>query len=79
MKFKVELEKIKTRELIAMEKSPMSVGVDLMSRFMVNELGEPIPEDEAYKILIDTNAVEINEYVEQFYETILPKAKGGRS
>jgi hypothetical protein len=78
MKFKVELEQIKTRELIALETS-LSAGVNLMSRFMVDATGEPIEEEKAKEILLDLNAVELNEAVTAFTETILPKAKGGRS
>jgi len=78
MKFKVELEQIKTRELIALETS-LSAGVNLMSRFMVDATGEPIEEEKAKEILLDLNAVELNEAVTAFTETILPKVKGGRS
>jgi len=78
MKFKVELEQIKTRELIALETS-LSAGVNLMSRFMVDAAGEPITEEKAKEMLLDLNAVELNEAVTTFTETILPKAKGGRS
>lgn len=78
MKFKVELDQIKTRELIALETS-LSAGVKLMSRFMVDTNGDPIPEEQASEILLDLNAVELNQAVSSFTETILPKAKGGRS
>jgi hypothetical protein len=78
MKFKVELEQIKTRELIALETS-LSAGVKLMSRFMVDASGEPIPEDKASELLMELNAVELNEAVSTFTESILPKVKGGRS
>lgn len=78
MKFKVDLEQIKTRELVALESS-LSAGVKLMSRFMVDASGEPIPEDKATEMLMELNAVELNAAVSDFTEAVLPNVKSGRS
>jgi len=78
MKFKVELEQIKTSELVALETS-LASAVKLMSRFMVDTAGEPITEKEAYAAIMDLNAVELNRAVADFTEAILPNVKSGRS
>lgn len=78
MKFKVDIEKIKTRELVEAEDSLKS-ALKLMSRFMVDETGEPVPEDEAYEKLLDLNIVEQQNVAESFAGSILPSLKGRRS
>lgn len=78
MKFKVDIEKIKTRELVEAEDS-LKNALKLMSRFMVDETGEPVPEDEAYEKLLDLNIVEQQNVAESFAGSILPSLKGRRS
>lgn len=78
MKFKVDIEKIKTREIVEAEES-LKKALQLMSRFMVNEEGNPVPEDEAYEILLDLNIVEQQNTADSFAGSILPSLKGRRS
>jgi hypothetical protein len=78
MKFKVDIEQIKTRELVEAEES-LKKALKLMSRFMVDEVGNAIPEDEAYDKLLDLNIVEQQNSSEAFANSILPSLKGRRS
>lgn len=75
MKFKVDIEQIKTREIVEAEGS-LKLALKLMSRFMVNESGDPIPEDEAYEQLLDLNIVEQRNTSEAFANSLLPSLKG---
>jgi hypothetical protein len=74
MKFKVDIEQIKTRELVEAEES-LKAALKLMSRFMVDEVGNPIPEDEAYDKLLDLNIVEQQNTSEAFANSLLPSLK----
>ncbi len=78
MKFKVDIEKIKTREIVEAEES-LKKALQLMSRFMVDEEGNPVPEDEAYEILLDLNIVEQQNTADSFAGSILPSLKERRS
>ena len=78
MKFKIDLEQIKTRELIDIETSLKAATV-LMSRFMVKENGEPVPQPEAYEMILDMNVDELTETQEAFTAAILPNLKSRRS
>jgi len=78
MKFKVDVEQIKTRELVEAEGS-LKLALKLMSRFMFDESGNPIPEDEAYEQLLDLNIVEQQNTSEAFANSLLPSLKGRRS
>lgn len=77
MKFKVDIENIKTRELVEAEDS-LKLALKLMSRFMVDESGDSIPEDEAYEKLLDLNIKEQQNASEAFTNSILPLLKGRR-
>jgi hypothetical protein len=46
---------------------------------MVDEVGNAIPEDEAYDKLLDLNIVEQQNSSEAFANSILPSLKGRRS
>lgn len=78
MKFKVETGQIKTRELIECETSLIGT-INLMSRFMVDEAGNPIPEKEARESLLDLDIDEQMKVQEQFVAGIIPNLKGRRS
>ena len=78
MKFKVDIEQIKTREIVEAEES-LKAALKLMSRFMVNEAGETIPQEEAYDILLDLNIMEQQSVADSFAGSILPSLKGRRS
>jgi hypothetical protein len=81
MKFNIDTRKIKTRELIELEKTPsLSQTVALMSRFMVDETtGEPIAQDVAYEQLCDLTAEEIQAVQVAFMESFSPNQRtGGR-
>jgi hypothetical protein len=78
MKFKVDLGKIKTREMVEIETS-FGAAIKLMSRFMVDEVGDPIPEDEAYEKLMDMDMNEQQDATKQFTDAIIPNLKGRRS
>lgn len=74
MKFKVDLGQIKTREMVGIETS-LGAAIKLMSRFMVDEAGNPVKEDEAYEKLMDLNMNEQQEATEQFTAAIVPNLK----
>ena len=74
MKFKVDIEQIKTREIVEAEGS-LKLALKLMSRFMVDEVGNPIPENEAYDKLLDLNIVEQQNTSEAFANSLLPSLK----
>jgi hypothetical protein len=78
MKFKVDIEQIKTREIVEAEES-LKAALKLMSRFMVNEAGETIPQEEAYDKLLDLNIMEQQSVADSFAGSILPSLKGRRS
>ena len=78
MKFKVDIEQIKTRELVEAEDS-LKFALKLMSRFMVDEVGNPIPQEEAYEQLLDLNIIEQQNTSEAFANSLLPSLKGRRS
>jgi hypothetical protein len=78
MKFKVDIEQIKTREVVEAEDS-LKAALKLMSRFMVDEAGEPIPQEEAYDKLLDLNIIEQQNIAEDFAGSILPSLKRRRS
>jgi hypothetical protein len=50
-----------------------------MSRFMVDEVGNPIPQEEAYEQLLDLNIIEQQNTSEAFANSLLPSLKGRRS
>jgi hypothetical protein len=78
MKFKVPTDSIKTRELVESEDS-LKLALKLMSRFMVDETGNPIPQDEAYEQLLDLTLEEQAKTSEAFTNAIIPNLKGRRS
>ena len=78
MKFKIDVDQIKTRDLVESETS-LKLALRLMSRFVVTETGEPVPEDEAYEQLLDLNIREQQSVSEQFTSAIIPNLKGRRS
>lgn len=78
MKFKVDIEQIKTREIVEAEGS-LKAALQLMSRFMVDEAGETVPQEEAYEILLDLNIPEQQSVADSFAGSILPSLKGRRS
>ena len=78
MKFKVPTDSIKTRELVESEDS-LKLALKLMSRFMVDEAGNPIPQDEAYDQLLDLTLEEQAKTSEAFTNAIIPNLKGRRS
>jgi hypothetical protein len=78
MKFKVPTDSIKTRELVESEDS-LKLALKLMSRFMVDETGNPIPQEEAYDQLLDLTLEEQAKASEAFTNAIIPNLKGRRS
>ena len=78
MKFKVPTDAIKTRDLIESEDS-LKLAIKLMSKFMVDEAGNPIPQDEAYEQLLDLTLEEQQKTSEAFTNAIIPNLKGRRS
>ncbi len=78
MKFKIPTDTIKNRDLVECEDSLKS-SLQLMSRFMVDETGTPIPEDEAYEQLLDLTLEEQANVSEAFTKSIIPNMKGRRS
>lgn len=78
MKFKVPTDSIKTRELVESEDS-LKKALNLMSRFMVDEAGSSIPQDEAYEQLLDLTLEEQSRTSEAFTNAIIPNLKGRRS
>lgn len=70
--------KIKTREIVALE-SEMSVKniVTLMSRFMVDDNNNSIPQDVAYEQLLDLDLQDQIKAQEAFMQAILPNLKRG--
>lgn len=78
MKFKIDIDQIKTRDLVESENS-LSKALRLMSRFVVDEAGNQIPEDTAYEQLLDLNIREQQNVSEQFTSAIIPNLKGRRS
>jgi hypothetical protein len=74
MKFKVDVEQIKSRELVEAEDS-LKAALKLMSRFMVDETGNPIPDKEAYEKLLDLNIIEQQNTSEAFADSLLPSLK----
>jgi len=78
MKFKVPTDSIKTRELVESEDS-LKLALKLMSRFMVDETGNPIQQDEAYDQLLDLTLEEQAKTSEAFTNAIIPNLKGRRS
>jgi hypothetical protein len=78
MKFKIDLGQIKTREFIAVETS-LEAAVNLMSKCMVDELGNPISLEEAREKLLDLSIDDLADVQEQFTSSIIPTVKGRRS
>jgi len=78
MKFKVDTGQIKTRDLLACENS-LTGTIDMMSRFMVNELGEYISENDAREMLLDLDIEEQIRVQEEFVNNLIPNLKRRRS
>jgi len=78
MKFKIDVDQIKTRDLVESETS-LKLALKLMSRFVVDEAGNPVSEDVAYEQLLDLNIREQQSVSEQFTNAIIPNLKGRRS
>ena len=78
MKFKVSTDAIKTRDLIESEDS-LKLAIKLMSKFAVDESGNPIPQEEAYEMLLDLTLEEQQKTSEAFTNAIIPNLKGRRS
>jgi hypothetical protein len=78
VKFKIDVDQIKTRDLVESETS-LKLALKLMSRFVVDESGNPVPEDTAYEQLLDLNIREQQSVSEQFTSAIIPNLKGRRS
>lgn len=64
-KFSVEIHKVKTREWLTAF-SDDAASIDLMSQFLIDEKGEPIPQDTAKEMLLDTQLDELMEAQESF-------------
>jgi len=77
MKFKVSTDAIKTRDLIESEDS-LKLAIKLMSKFAVDEAGNPIPQEEAYEMLLDLTLEEQQKTSEAFTNAIIPNLKGRR-
>jgi len=74
MKFNIVTAEIKTRELIQLETSQsLAQTVNLMSRFMIDEAtGARVPQAEAYEVLCDLSAEEIQSVQVAFMESFRP-------
>ena len=77
MKFKVSPHDIQTKELIAAEGS-IAKTVLIMQRFMVDESGNKIPEEEAAEIIGELPLDEITQAQTDFVNAILPNLKSGK-
>lgn len=78
MKFKIPTDAIRNRDLVECEDSLKS-SLQLMSRFMVDDDGIAIPQDEAYEQLLDLTIEEQARVSETFTKSIIPNLKGRRS
>lgn len=78
MKFKIPTDAIKNRDLVECEDS-LKQSLQLMSRFMVDDDGNPIPQDEAFEQLLDLTMEEQANVSASFTNSIIPNMKGRRS
>lgn len=65
MRFSVELHRIKTGEWLKAFGDDIALAA-LMARFMIDEKGDPIPEDKAAEIIADTTIDQFIEAQEDF-------------
>lgn len=77
MNFTVNAKAIKTRELIEAQTN-MEALVDIMARFVVDDSGAPIPQEQARELILDTDVEELIQAQEDFLAAFNLRRKTGR-
>ena len=77
MNFNIITKQIKTREVLEAQED-LGAAINMMSRFMVDDAGEPIPQEQAREILLDLDLDEQAEVQEDFLAAFTRQAKKRR-